>query len=50
MKRIILILITVLAVAGALDNGLIISSGGCQIAHGVKGRLNVMTVCEDGGG
>lgn len=35
-------------IAGALDNGLVLSPSGCQIGYAVRGRLNVMSVCEDG--
>jgi hypothetical protein len=37
-------------IAGALDNGLVLSPGGCQIGYSVGGRLHIMNVCEDGHG
>lgn len=35
-------------IAGALDNGLVLSPSGCQIAYAVGGRMQIMTVCEKG--
>lgn len=35
-------------IAGALDDGLILSPGGCQIAYAAGGRLQIMTVCDKG--
>ena len=35
-------------IAGALDNGLILSPSGCQIGYAAGGRLHIMTVCDKG--
>jgi hypothetical protein len=35
-------------IAGALDNGLILSPSGCQITYAAGGRMRIMTVCDKG--
>jgi hypothetical protein len=35
-------------IAGALDNGLILSPSGCQISYAAGGRTRIMTVCDKG--
>ncbi len=35
-------------IAGALDNGLVLSPSGCQIAYAAGGLMRIMTVCDKG--
>ena len=35
-------------IAGALDNGLILSPSGCQIGYAAGGRMHIMSVCDKG--
>jgi hypothetical protein len=37
-------------IAGALDNGLVLSPSGCQIGYTTGGQLRVMNVCANGDG
>jgi hypothetical protein len=33
-------------IAGTLDNGLVLSPNGCQLAYSTRGAMHVMTVCD----
>jgi len=37
-------------IAGALDNGLVLSPSGCQLGYAAGGQLRIMDVCKNGDG